>query len=222
MTFWLLCMSKAQGFDMPSSCCRMSPREAGHRFPLWFWCKEEPGLLRGLQGALREKGSGSVVFAPPALHPNKSPHIISVLGDAAPWVGISLVLGRQGGLGLSLETCSPACGCLITHCNSRSCLKKGGRVQKCRSKIHSESHSLCLGLICISHSSFAQCQLCTVPVVLSLGCKRPDCLRKTEAEQLLLWCQILQPTSLSFVLFCYCVFAASLNAELLEGIMQLS
>lgn len=85
----------------------------------------------------------------------------------------------------------------------------------------SESSSTCTGPVCIAYSSPVQWQLCTVPLVRSLGCKRPDCLGKTEVEQLLLWCQILQPASLSFVLFCYCIFAASLNAELLEGITQL-
>ena len=86
----------------------------------------------------------------------------------------------------------------------------------------SESYSVCTGLVCIVHSSVVQWQLCTVPLVCSLGCKRPGCLRKTEVEQLLLWCRILQSASLSFVLFRCCIFAASLNAELLEGIRQLS
>lgn len=224
MTFWLLCLSKAQGFDVPSSCCRMSTSKARAQIsPVVLVQRGSKIAKRAVRGPQGE-GEWLSHLCPSSLAPQQvSPaHFCAGRGNPLGWH--QPCVGQAGKLGVLTGNLHPCLQlCLVTHLRATPAV--WNREAGCRNagpRYPSESHSLCMALICISHSSFVQCQLCTVPVVFSSGCKRPDCLRKTEAEQLLLWCQVLQPTSLSFVLLCYCVFAASLNAELLEGMMQLS
>lgn len=196
----------------------------GTHFPCGFGAKRSQDCLTGWNGPSK-RGGGLSGLCPSSLAPQQVSPAHFCAGGCNPLGWHQPCVGQARKLGvLTGNLCPCLQPCPITHLSEipGAVWNRVAGPRNVDPRHSSKSHSLCMGLICISHSSFVQCQLCTVPVVFSLGCKRPDCLRKTEAEQLLLWCQILQPTSLSFVLFCYCVFAASLNAELLEGIMQLS